>query len=163
MSILKYNDYLEATILVILLYGRHTNSLFMNRKEFIKKGGSLVALTVMGLSSSCSDDDPAPSLGEELVIDLSQAPFDALQNEGAWILHPDKNVIIVNFEGNIRAFTSICTHSNCSRNWVFGTTQATCTCHGSKFDYAGKVISGPANSDLANFAVSKDGNTLTIN
>lgn len=135
----------------------------MDRKEFIKKTGSLVALTVMGWSGTgCSDDEPSPSLGEQITIDLSTAPFDALQNDGSWVLHPEKNVIIVNFNGQIRAFTSVCTHSNCSRNWVFGTTEATCTCHGSKFDYAGKVVAGPAQQDLTNFPVSQDGNAVTI-
>lgn len=134
----------------------------MLRREFVKVSGSFSILTGLGLISCSEDDGPQPNLGDGIEVDLSQAPFDALQEAGAWVLHPDQNVLLVNFEGTIRAFTSVCTHSQCARNWVFGESQATCTCHGSKFDQEGKVILGPARRDLNQFSVSVNGNTLSI-
>ena len=135
---------------------------FMKRKEFLKQAGALVTITVMGGLSSCSDDLPEPGLDMEVTIDLNQVPFDILTTEGNWVLHPDENIILVNWQGEIRAFTSVCTHSQCSRAWVFGGAEATCTCHGSKFDWKGSVIQGPAKSDLVNFNIAADGNLLTI-
>ncbi len=134
----------------------------MERRAFIKYAGTFSILAGTGLISCSEDDDPQPNLGSGLEIDLSVAPFDQLQQPGSWVLHPDINVIIVNFEGTIRAFTSVCTHSQCSRNWVFGTSQATCTCHSSKFDYEGRLIQGPARQDLQSFNVAINGNSLTI-
>ena len=134
----------------------------MKRKEFLKQAGALVTITVIGGLSACSDDLPEPMLDSEVTIDLSQAPFDALNAEGGWVLHPDENIILVNWQGVIRAFTSVCTHSQCSRAWVFGGAEATCTCHGSKFDWKGTVIQGPARSDLVNFNIVTDGDQLTI-
>ena len=134
----------------------------MERRAFIKYAGTFSILAGTGLISCSEDDGPQPNLGSGLEIDLSVSPFDRLQQPGSWVLHPDINVIMVNFEGTIRAFTSVCTHSQCSRNWVFGTTQATCTCHGSKFDYEGKLIQGPARQDLERFNVAINGNSLTI-
>ncbi|MBV6647388.1 MAG: Rieske (2Fe-2S) protein [Cyclobacteriaceae bacterium] len=135
----------------------------MKRRIFIEKTGQLLAASGLGFSLiGCSEDDPGPNLGAGLEIDLETSPFDALQTSGSWILHPNENVIIVNFDGEIRAFTSVCTHSQCSRNWVFGATQATCTCHGSKFNYKGEVVAGPAQRDLRNFTVSQDGSVLIV-
>ena len=116
----------------------------------------------LGLISCSEDSDPQPQLGNGISIDLSEAPFDVLQDSGNWVLHPDLNVILVNFEGTIRAFTSVCTHSQCSRNWVFGDTRATCTCHGSQFNYEGKIQRGPARSDLQQFDLQVNGNTIVV-
>ncbi len=135
----------------------------MTRKEFIQKTGAAIALSGLGLSlDSCSDDDlPTPDLGDGLAINLTQAPFDEVLSRG-WVLHPEENVLIVNWEDQIRAFTSVCTHEGCSRNWVFGRGVFTCTCHSSKFDYRGEVVSGPAKKNLAEFSVNRTGDELLI-
>lgn len=135
----------------------------MKRRIFIEKSGKAAILASMGLSIvSCSEDDPQPDLTEALEIDLNTSPFDELTASGSWVLHPDQNIILVNVEGEIRAFTSVCTHSQCTRNWVFGSTEATCTCHGSKFGQQGEVIQGPASRSLQQFEVDQDGNVITI-
>ena len=135
----------------------------MNRKEFVKAAGALVTVTIFGSGlSSCSEDEPVPELSQELIIDLSMEPFTALRDHGGWVLHPEENVMLVNWNGEIRAMTSVCTHSNCSRNWVFGGPEATCTCHGSKFNWDGSVLRGPASRDLVNFNVTNDGDTVTV-
>ena len=133
----------------------------MRRRVFIQNSGKATVLAAIGLSA-CKDEDIEPDLRESLVIDLSIAPFDQLLEEGNWLLHPTENIILVNFEGTIRAFTSVCTHSQCSRDWVFGTSQATCTCHGSRFNWEGQVVGGPAETDLELFDAQQNGNELTI-
>ncbi len=134
----------------------------MNRKEFVKKTGALISVTVMGGISACSEDESSASLSMELVIDITQDPFTKLQEEAGWVLHPTENVILVNWQGQIRAFTSVCTHSQCSRNWVFGGPRATCTCHGSQYDFTGAVLRGPAPDDLVNFNVDQSGDVITV-
>jgi len=135
----------------------------MTRKDFLQKAGAVVALSGLGVSlESCSDDDfPTPDLGDGLSLDMTQAPFDQILSRG-WILHPDENVLVVNWENEIRAFTSVCTHEGCARDWVFGRGVFTCTCHSSKFNHRGEVVSGPAEKSLAEFSVSQDGNMSTI-
>ena len=136
----------------------------MKRRVFIEKTGKAAILAGLGLSiAACSeDDDPQPDLSEALEIDLSVSPFSELTEPGSWVLHPSQNIILVNVAGEVRAFTSVCTHSQCSRNWVFGSTEATCTCHGSKFNQEGEVVQGPASRSLQQFEVSQDGDTITI-
>ncbi|MDW3191226.1 MAG: Rieske (2Fe-2S) protein [Cytophagales bacterium] len=134
----------------------------MNRKTFIKQAGAATALTALGISlESCGEEDIQPDLSQPLILDMSVSPFDEILSQN-WVLHPDENVLIVNWEGEIRAFTSVCTHEQCARDWVFGRGVFTCTCHTSQFDYTGAVVSGPAIKNLAEFQVAREGNILTI-
>lgn len=134
----------------------------MNRKTFIQKAGAAAALMTLGISlDSCKEDDIQPDLSEPLVLDMSASPFDEILSRN-WLLHPDENVLIVNWEGEIRAFTSVCTHEQCARDWVFGRGVFTCTCHTSQFDYTGAVVAGPALKNLAEFQVTRSGDLLTI-
>jgi len=52
-------------------------------------------------------------------------------------------------KGQIRELSAVCTHLGCIVNWNSFEKTWDCPCHGSRFDTAGKVIMGPANSDLA--------------
>jgi cytochrome b6-f complex iron-sulfur subunit len=138
----------------------------IDRKEFLQKVGAAALLTSMGISLiSCGDDEETtPDLSGDtgITFDISSGVFQALQTEDTWLLHPVENILIVNVAGSVRAFTSVCTHSACTRDWAFTGTLATCTCHGSEFDNSGQVVTGPANRALSEFTVSQDGSVVTI-
>jgi len=51
--------------------------------------------------------------------------------------------------GELHEFSAVCTHLACVVHWNPAERTFDCPCHGSRFDCAGKVINGPANSDLA--------------
>lgn len=51
-------------------------------------------------------------------------------------------------EGAIHERSAVCTHLGCIVKWNTGENTWDCPCHGSRFDCFGKVIQGPANSDL---------------
>ena len=135
----------------------------MDKREFLKKVSLATALAYFGLTlESCLEEDvPDPTGGQEIVLDLTEAPFSILQNDQGWLLHPDYDILIVNVSGAISAFSSRCTHSGCTRNWSYS-EEFTCTCHGSKFNTSGDVTKGPASSPLAKVAVSKNGNLVTL-
>ncbi len=133
----------------------------MNRKTFVKSASSLSVLALLGHLPACtSEQEPVPDGPFE--IDLSQSPFDQLTVENAWLLHPTANVLLINDNGLIRAFTSICTHSGCSRQWAFN-TNFVCQCHGSEFNTSGQVVKGPANRNLAELGTSFENGIVTIN
>ncbi|MEQ8472395.1 MAG: Rieske (2Fe-2S) protein [Marinoscillum sp.] len=135
----------------------------MDKREFLKQASLATILTYFGLSlESCSEDEePDPTGGTQVEVDLTVSPFTSLQQEDGWVLHPDKNILMVNVSGSISAFSSRCTHSGCTRNWSFN-GEFNCSCHGSSFDTQGNVTSGPASSPLSRVAVSRNGNLLTL-
>jgi Rieske Fe-S protein len=59
------------------------------------------------------------------------------------------------------AFTATCTHDRCTITGVSGQVFV-CPCHGSRFDQAGRVVNGPAQSALRSYPTQFAGNVLTI-
>ncbi len=72
----------------------------------------------------------------------------------------DKRVFIFADNDGLYAVSSVCTHLGCIVNAVEWGFQ--CPCHGSKFNKAGRVISGPAPRSLPWFEISRhvDGNLV---
>lgn len=59
------------------------------------------------------------------------------------------------------ALTAQCTHQACIVSAYSGSTYI-CPCHGSEFDTTGKVVRGPANAPLRQYAAQVANNVLTI-
>src|SRR5437762_2047583 len=51
--------------------------------------------------------------------------------------------------GKLHERSAVCGHLGCIVHWNPAEKTWDCPCHGSRFDKLGKVINGPANSDLA--------------
>ncbi|MFJ9693573.1 ubiquinol-cytochrome c reductase iron-sulfur subunit [Kitasatospora sp. NPDC101183] len=64
--------------------------------------------------------------------------------------------------GQYCGLSSVCTHSGCAVD-APKNGQLYCPCHGSRFDAAtGAVVNGPAKKPLPKYAVTKDGDKLTL-
>jgi Rieske Fe-S protein len=154
-----------------------TGELSTARRDFIKKSGALAAMSLFGVAffTGCSSDDPVPGptnppasgngitvTNNAVTVNLDLAT--ALATSGGWALVLEAKVLIVNLGNNtFSALTSVCTHSQCDRNWTFGSNIFTCTCHGSRFNTEGSVLNGPAVQPLRSYATSLDNRTLTVN
>ncbi len=87
-------------------------------------------------------------------IDLITPPEAALLNEipagsGAIMeLGMDKQAVYKDTDGKIYRFSALCPHLKCVVEWNKLEKTWDCPCHGSRFDAKGKVINGPALTDL---------------
>ena len=57
-------------------------------------------------------------------------------------------------EGEVRAFSAVCTHLDCTVQFKADTSQLWCACHNGTYDLGGNVVSGPPPRGLEKFAVN---------
>lgn len=78
-------------------------------------------------------------------------------------LKGDPTYIIVK-GGGIEDFgiNAVCTHLGCVVPWVASADQFQCPCHGSRYNYFGKVVRGPAPLPLPLTKVAQDGDKIVI-
>lgn len=70
--------------------------------------------------------------------------------KGAIVRHGlAKAAVYRDAEGTLHEKSAICPHLGCIVGWNDNEKTWDCPCHGSRFDCHGRVINGPANSDLA--------------
>lgn len=122
-------------------------SLVLNRRLFLAVIAGGVA------SSACSGGSTGPApFGDVSAGNVSNVAVGALTVVGS------EPVVLGRDSGGLYAMTITCTHQGCDVEPVGTGTSATldCPCHGSRFDWNGGVIHGPASSPLAHFAVSVD-------
>ncbi len=79
------------------------------------------------------------------------------EDEGAILKISGKRVAVYkDNEGTIHAYSSVCPHLGCSVRWNGSEKSFDCPCHGSRFSCTGKVLNGPANSDLNSIEIKAD-------
>jgi len=67
--------------------------------------------------------------------------------------YKEKPAILVNLDGEYKAYRNVCTHNGCPTKYS-GKDTLDCPCHGSKFEVAtGKAIEGPATAPLLEIEV----------
>lgn len=147
----------------------------INRRDFLQKTGlfSGMALLGIGFFTGCTaeedmlPDNDGEETGNGIQISQQEVTIDLARNEtlaasGGWMLIREAQLLVVNLDGQFNALTSVCTHSQCDRNWTFGDQVFTCNCHGSQFDASGQVINGPATRPLRGYPVSLEDQNLKI-
>lgn len=76
-----------------------------------------------------------------------------------------KPIALANVDGQFFAVDDTCTHEQCSlgtEGFLDGSI-ITCGCHGSQFEVTtGKVLSLPAPTDVATYAVKVEGNNVFV-
>jgi Rieske Fe-S protein len=91
-----------------------------------------------------------PGTAEELVIN----------GERAYIIqHHDTNLPP---QDRWRALSRICTHNRCLVSYVADKLELHCPCHGSKFDFDGNPIAGPARLRLKRWEITEGPQNVTI-
>jgi Rieske Fe-S protein len=89
--------------------------------------------------------------------------LDALAGKSsAYFNHPTDGLsMLLNLDGQWKAFNATCTHAPCTVN--YSSSQIQCPCHGAVFDPSnGNVLAGPAPTRLPEYGVLIQGTDLYI-
>ena len=71
-------------------------------------------------------------------------------------------ILINTIDGELKAFSAVCTHLTCNVLYESDTETILCPCHNGRFDLSGKVISGPPPSPLQAFKVEIAGEEIMV-
>src|SRR6476619_1848507 len=100
-----------------------------------------------------------PSAGEpETASTVAARAADLRPNSGKVFKFGSRPGIVVRTaEGDLRAFSAVCTHLDCTVQFKTDTSQLWCACHNGTYDLGGNVVSGPPPRGLEKFVVNVRG------
>ncbi len=100
-----------------------------------------------------------PASGEPATASVVAGKVSALPPNSGFIFKfgSKPGLVLRTADGDIRAFTAICTHLDCTVQFKADTSQLWCACHNGLFDLNGGVISGPPPRSLERFGVNLRG------
>ena len=71
-------------------------------------------------------------------------------------------IVIRTAEGELRAFSAVCTHLNCTVQYRDDLRRMWCACHGGQFDLNGINVAGPPPRPLEQYAVNISGDDIVV-
>ncbi len=86
-----------------------------------------------------------PASGEPATTSVAAGKLSTLKpNSGQIVKFGSKPAILLRTpDGEVRAFSAVCTHLNCTVQYKADTSQIWCACHNGIYDLGGNVVSGP--------------------
>jgi len=137
----------------------------MKRRNFINffLGGSLTGTIIAFLYPVIRYILPAKQT-EAVVKKVTAAKVGELAPNTSKIFKfgSSPGILINTQEGELRAFSAICTHLTCSVFYESDTGTLLCPCHNGRFDLSGNVISGPPPSPLESYNVEISGEDIVV-
>lgn len=96
-----------------------------------------------------------PVVPPEQVVEVSAGPREAVPANGGIVVSlPIGHVVLLDAEGELRAFSAVCTHLGCIVKWQPTDHHAIyCECHGGMFTREGDVVGGPPPRPLPRYPV----------
>ncbi len=100
-----------------------------------------------------------PAVGEpETASAVAGRASDLRPNSGRVFKFGNRPAIVVRTaDGDVRAFSAVCTHLDCTVQFKADTSQLWCACHNGTYDLGGNVVSGPPPRALEKFVVNLRG------
>jgi Rieske Fe-S protein len=105
-----------------------------------------------------------PSIPEATALTASAGKAsDLAPNSGRVVPFGSEPALVVRTStGELRAFTAICTHLNCTVQYRPDLQEIWCACHNGHYDLAGKNVSGPPPKPLRAFDVNVKGDEIIV-
>ena len=106
-----------------------------------------------------------PNVGEPTAgtVTLPIKPDDVKPNSGQIFKFGSRPGIVIRTpSGELRAFSAVCTHLNCTVQYRADLSHIWCACHNGHYDLNGKNIAGPPPRPLESFAVNARGNQIVV-
>jgi cytochrome b6-f complex iron-sulfur subunit len=106
-----------------------------------------------------------PQVGESTAgtVTLPLKPDDVKPNTGQIFKFGSRpGILIRTASGELRAFSAVCTHLNCTVQYRADVSHIWCACHNGHYDLNGKNIEGPPPRPLDNFVVNVRGNQIVV-
>jgi cytochrome b6-f complex iron-sulfur subunit len=106
-----------------------------------------------------------PNAGESTAatVTLPLKPDDVKPNSGQVFKFGSRPGILVRTPtGELRAFSAVCTHLNCTVQYRADLSHIWCACHNGHFDLNGQNIAGPPPRPLDGFVVNTRGNQIVV-
>jgi Rieske Fe-S protein len=129
------------------------NEFEITRRRFISWLGMLLAIPIVGLWYSTTRQTIVSNSSKTRKVKLN-----AISNGISFV----EDVIIFRDQQGIQVFSSYCTHLGCNISKQKG-EKLICPCHGSEYEAStGKVLQGPAQTDLANLSFEIKGDEILI-
>ncbi|MFQ6070724.1 MAG: ubiquinol-cytochrome c reductase iron-sulfur subunit [Candidatus Aminicenantales bacterium] len=137
----------------------------MKRKEFINLflGGSLAGTIIAFLYPVIRYILPAKQT-EVVATKITAAKIGELAPDTYKIFKFGSSpaILINTAEGELKAFSAVCTHLTCTVIFEADSETIFCPCHNGRFDLSGNVISGPPPTPLESYAVEVVGEDIIV-
>lgn len=131
------------------------------RRKLLK--GILGFLGALGLGSLFYSGykflDPEASGRRQIEVPLKEIP---VGKTFSLKVGSTPGILIHDEEGNLKAFSLVCTHMACIVSWQPEKKEFYCPCHDGYFDAEGQVISGPPPAPLERWAVEVKGDQILV-
>ena len=96
-------------------------------------------------------------------VTLSIKPADVKANSGQIFKFGSRPGILIRTPaGELRAFSAVCTHLNCTVQYRPDLSQIWCACHNGHYDLNGKNVSGPPPRPLDPYVVNARGDQIVV-
>ena len=100
-----------------------------------------------------------PAGGEPTTMSVVAGKAGALKPNSGFLFQfgTKPGIVVRTADGEIRAFSAVCTHLDCTVQYKADTSQLWCACHNGIYDLGGNVIAGPPPRALERFTVNLRG------
>ncbi len=127
-------------------------SLKINRKIFLKLSAAAIILPFFVIWDK---------IVKRTVVQHSKSSIIILHSDLPTGITFHESLIIFNDKNGLKIFSSSCTHLGCRINSIEN-DKLICPCHGSQYDFNGKVLKGPSFNSLRKLNYKIDSKTKEI-